>query len=75
MINKKKLYSIVLLIAAIILFLVGMASAAPFAYITNSASNNVSVIDTATNAVTANVSVDGFPYGELQSPQMEKKYM
>ena len=63
MINKQKLYSIALVSAAMILMVVSIAGAAPFAYITNNASNNVSVIDTATNTVTATVNVGTTPYG------------
>src|SRR5208283_1932870 len=51
MINKQKLYSRALVSAVMILTLVSIAGAAPFAYITNLGSNSVSVIDTATNTV------------------------
>lgn len=51
---------VVLCIAAIA---VCNASAAPFAYISNSGSNTVSVIDTATNTVTTNVTVGAKPTG------------
>jgi len=37
--------------------------AAPFAYIANSGSNSVSVIDTATNTVVATVGVGSAPIG------------
>ncbi|MBA2350754.1 MAG: beta-propeller fold lactonase family protein [Burkholderiales bacterium] len=40
-----------------------IAAAAPFAYITNAASNSVSVIDIATNAVTATITVGANPTG------------
>jgi YVTN family beta-propeller protein len=40
-----------------------IVSAAPFAYITNSSSNNVSVIDTSSNAVVATVPVGNGPSG------------
>jgi YVTN family beta-propeller protein len=40
-----------------------VAQAAPFAYITNSGSNTVSVVDTATNAVVATVAVGSQPFG------------
>jgi YVTN family beta-propeller protein len=40
-----------------------LALAAPFAYITNFASNNVSVIDTAINTVVATVPVGSSPFG------------
>jgi hypothetical protein len=39
MINKQKLYSIALVSAAMILMLVSIVGAAPFAYITNQASS------------------------------------
>ncbi len=58
----------------VFLILVGVASAAPFAYIANMESNNVSVIDTDTNTVTATVNV-GTILLELQSTLMEQKYM
>jgi YVTN family beta-propeller protein len=61
MINKQKLYSIGLVSAAMILMLISIAGAAPFAYISNSDSNNVSVIDTATNKVTATVNAGDHP--------------
>ena len=38
-----------------------MVATGPFAYITNSWDNNVSVIDTATNTVTATVNVGNSP--------------
>jgi hypothetical protein len=38
---------------SLLLFLPGLAFAAPFAYIANSGSNTVSMIDTASNNVTA----------------------
>jgi YVTN family beta-propeller protein len=42
--------------------------AEPFAYITNSGDNTVSVIDTATNAVTATIAVGGNPFGVAVHP-------
>ena len=45
------------------------------AYITNSSSNTVSVIDTATNTVTATVDVGFFPYGVAVSPDGSKVYV
>ena len=44
------------------------AEAAPFAYVPNFDSNNVSVIDTATNAVVATVPVEGSPNGIAVTP-------
>ena len=45
---------------------------APYAYITNSGSNNVSVIDTATNTVTATVNVGSYPWGVAVNPDGNK---
>ena len=42
--------------------------AAPFAYITNQSSNNVSVIDAASNTVTATVAVGAVPTGVAVNP-------
>ncbi len=47
---------------------VGTASAEPFAYITNSGSNNVSVIDVSTNTVVDTVDVGEFPNGVAVTP-------
>ena len=44
------------------------AFAAPFAYITNQTSNDVSVIDIATNTVVANVPVGASPFGVAVNP-------
>ena len=44
------------------------ASAAPRAYITDSSTNEVSVIDTASNTVIATVPVGDFPAGAAVSP-------
>src|ERR1035437_7227856 len=75
MINKQKLYPIALVSAAMILMLISIAGAAPFAYITNNASNNVSVIDTATNTVAATVNVGTTPYGVVVSPNGSNVYV
>jgi YVTN family beta-propeller protein len=74
MLNKK---SSILASTSLILILT-MASivcAAPFAYITNEDSNNVSVIDTATDTVVATVSVGIQPYGVAVSPDGAKVYV
>jgi YVTN family beta-propeller protein len=63
MINKKEFYSIALVSTAMILVLVSIADAAPFTYITNTDSYNVSVIDTATNTVTPSVPLGLGPWG------------
>jgi YVTN family beta-propeller protein len=50
------------------------AAAASFAYVTNVGSNNVSVIDTASNTVVATVPVGFNPVGQT-SPRMEHTSM
>jgi 40-residue YVTN family beta-propeller repeat len=57
------------------LMLVSITGATPFAYITNSASNNVSVIDTATNIITATVNVGNTPIGAAVAPDGTKVYV
>jgi YVTN family beta-propeller protein len=69
---NKKLYSITLVSAAMIFMLVSIAGAAPFAYITNWKSEIVSVIDTATNKVTARVPVGDEPYRVTVAPDGKK---
>ena len=75
MINKQKLYSIALVSAAMILMLLSITSAAPFAYITNFGSTTVSVIDTATNTVTATIGGFDYPEGVAVSPDGTKVYV
>jgi YVTN family beta-propeller protein len=75
MINKQKLYSIALLSTAMILMLIGVAGAVPFAYITNQVDNTVSIIDTATNTVTATVSVGSNPVGVAVTPDGTRVYV
>ena len=58
-----------------ILILVGVAGASPFAYITNYDSNNISVIDTATNKVIGTVNVGSFPLGIAVNPDGKKVYV
>ncbi len=58
-----------------LLLLAGGAGAAPFAYITNSGSNNVSVIDTATNTVVASVTVGSIPGGVAVNPAGTRVYV
>jgi YVTN family beta-propeller protein len=53
MISKPKLFSIALMSAAILLVLISIAGAYPFAYIANTGSNSVSVINTTNNNITA----------------------
>ncbi len=61
--------------ALALLMLVGIAGAAPFAYITNGDSNSVSVIDTATNKVTATIPVGSSPMCAAISPDGTKVYV
>ncbi len=82
MVNKQKLYSIALVSTALVLMLISIIYAAPFVYITNSGSNNVSVIDTATNTVIATVPVESHPsrvgsgpYGVAITPNGTKVYV
>jgi YVTN family beta-propeller protein len=51
------------------------AEAAPFAYVANESSNTVSVIDTATNAVVATVTVGGLPLGVAVTPDGKHAYV
>ena len=53
---------------ALLAFSAALAQAAPFAYITNQGSNTVSVIDTASNTVTATVPVGSVPFGVAVTP-------
>jgi YVTN family beta-propeller protein len=50
------------------LVLTHLAWATPFAYISNSGSDTVSVIDTATNTVTTTIPVDDTPLGVAVTP-------
>ncbi len=74
-INKQKVCSIVLVSVALILMLTSISGAAPFAYITNSGDNTVSVIDTATNTVTATVTGLNNSYGVAVAPDGTKVYV
>ncbi len=75
MTNKQKLYSIALFSIAMVLMLVSIAGAAPFAYIPQDIINNVSVIDTATNKVTGTVAVGAEPFGVAAIPDINKVYV
>jgi len=68
MIQQNKAIKLLIIVVIILSFAPIVASAAPFAYITNYGSNNVSVIDTSTNTVTANVTVGTGPYGVAVNP-------
>ncbi|MDR7665341.1 PKD domain-containing protein [Methanosarcina sp. Z-7115] len=57
------------------LMLVSIAGASSFAYITNSESNDVSVIDTATNKVTDTISVGFNPMGVVINPNGTRVYV
>lgn len=58
-----------------LVMLMSITCAAPFAYIPNSKSNTVSVIDTATNTITATVPVGNYPNGVAVSPDGSKAYI
>src|SRR5438105_13331508 len=51
------------------------ASAAPFAYVANSLSNNVSVLDIATNSVVATVAVGRYSQGVAVTPDGTHVYV
>ncbi|MDW5551992.1 PKD domain-containing protein [Methanosarcina sp.] len=57
------------------LMLVSIAGALPFAYITNSESNSVSVIDATTNKVTTTIPVGSNPIGVTINPNGTKVYV
>ena len=57
------------------LMLVSIAGASPFAYITNSESNSVSVIDATTNKVTTTIPVGSNPIGVAINPNGTKVYV
>ena len=85
--TDKKLHSVFLASAALILFLILISSTVsaatvqsastttPCAYITNRYSNSVSVIDTATNTVKATVDVGSNPFGVAVNPARTKAYV
>ena len=75
MINKQKLYSISLVSATLILMLVSIAGAEQYVYISNFNSNNVSVIDTANDNVTATVSVGSNPQGVIVTANGKNVYV
>src|SRR5664279_4601844 len=58
-----------------LVMLISIAGATPFAYITNYDNNTVSVIDTATNKVTATVPVGIGPEGVAVTPDGKKVYV
>ena len=74
--KARREYTLIMALGVILTFLmlVGMAGAVPFAYVVNSGDNTVSVIDTATDTVTATVPVGEFPMGVAVSPDESKVY-
>lgn len=58
-----------------LLMLVSGVCASPYAYITNSKDDTVSVIDTENNTITATIPVGSFPYGVVVSPDGKKAYV
>ncbi|MES2581088.1 MAG: YncE family protein [Pseudomonadota bacterium] len=63
------------LAALCVLLLPVVALGAPFAYITNQIDDNVSVIDTATNTVTATIAVGDFPDAVAFNPAGTRVYV
>ncbi len=61
--------------ALALLIMVSVVGASPYTYITNAGSNIVSVIDTATNNVTASVNVGSDSYGVVGNPEGTKVYV
>src|SRR6266853_1562919 len=77
-IRFKKLSATLLSLSAVLSLLLlptPTAHATPFAYITNNGSNNVSVIDTASNTVTATVAVGPYPTGVAVNPAGTRVYV
>ncbi|MDY0129232.1 MAG: hypothetical protein RBR63_03465 [Methanosarcina vacuolata] len=84
---NKKLCSVALVSTAIVLFLIlifsttsaataqNTSSTAKYAYITNSGSTTVSVIDITTNKVTSTINVGKSPYGVAVNPAGTKVYV
>ncbi len=75
MIQQNKAIKLLIILIFILSFSPIVASAAPFAYITNYGSNSVSVIDTSTNTVTATVTVGTNPYGVAVNPAGTRVYV
>ena len=59
----------------LLLLLPGLALGAPFAYIANESTDNVSVIDTATNTVVATVPVGNGPTAVAVNPASPRVYV
>ncbi len=58
-----------------ILLFINILAAAPFAYVTNHNSDNVSVIDTTTNSVVATIGVGDDPIGVAALPDGSRVYV
>jgi YVTN family beta-propeller protein len=63
MISKQELTKIALVSTAMILMLVNIVGAAPFAYVPNSYDNTTTIFDTETNTVVSTVPVGHAPFG------------
>lgn len=75
--SLKKIGRTVLGIAALIaiLFVAGSAEALPYAYVTNSQDDNISVIDTATDNVITSIPVGRIPWGVAINPTGTRVYI
>jgi YVTN family beta-propeller protein len=76
--ETRRVYSLIGVLGITLMFflmLVSIAGAYPFAYITNYGSSTVSVIDTATNKVTATINVGVNPSGVAVNPDGTKVYV
>jgi YVTN family beta-propeller protein len=73
--DKRRIFCIGLIFTLAFLMSMSITCAEPYAYITNYNSNTVSVIDTATNTVTATVPVGLQPYGVGINPTGTKVYV
>lgn len=69
MINEQKLYSIALVSATLILMLISITNATPFANIKNNNDNTTSVPNPANNTITATINVGRSPNGEIAISQ------
>ena len=76
--ETRRVYSLIGILGITLMFflmLVSIVGASPFAYITNLGDSTVSVIDTATNKVTATVSAGSYPYGVAVNPAETRVYV
>ena len=67
MLNKREFYKITMVSAAMILMLVNIVGAAPFAYVPNFGDNTTTIFDTATKTVATTVPVGHGPFGAAVS--------